>query len=133
MIEKDILRSGNLITRGVRLELHEKETVKLLVELGKEVVLIPPSNTPGRKRPDFEMDGMEWEMKSPIAGSRLTVRRMVCGALLQSENIVLDLRRIKRGEDIALKELEDCFKKFRKVRRMIVIRKSGEFLTWRKK
>lgn len=84
---------GCLTDNGVRLLSHETQTVNRLLEMGNDIELIPPSNTPGRKMPDLEMDGVEWEMKSPIRGSYIALKRLTCAALAQSENLIFDLRR----------------------------------------
>ena len=53
---------GKIIPNGVSLEKHENNTVVFFTNLGHNVELIPPSNTPKAKTPDFMMDGQAWEM-----------------------------------------------------------------------
>lgn len=102
---------------------HEMQTVNRLLEMCKDIELIPPSNTPGRKMPDLEMDGVEWEMKSPIRGSYIALKRLTCAALAQSENLIFDLRRIRKRSDEELAEtnLRILYEKFRRQRRLIII------------
>ena len=113
---------GCLTDNGVRLLSHETQTVNRLLKMGKDIELIPPSNTPSRKMPDLEMDGVEWEMKSPIRGSYIALKRLTCAALAQSENLIFDLRRIRKRSDEELAEtnLRILYEKFRR-QRLIVI------------
>ena len=46
-------------------EKHELNTARYFSEMGKKIKFIRPSNIPEVYRPDFTMDGIEWEMKSP--------------------------------------------------------------------
>ena len=46
-------------------EEKELKTAKFFSERGKNITFIPPSNIPGHRRPDFNMDGLEWEVKLP--------------------------------------------------------------------
>lgn len=129
---KKNVRRGKLKNPGVTLHEHEKMTVDFFLSLGKDLNLIMPSNTPGKKRPDFEMDGVEWEMKCPLTDSPVAIRRLFSSALLQSVNVIFDLRRMKNDEK-AFKLLNQCFKKFRRVRRVMIITKNEELKIWRKR
>lgn len=120
-------KSGKIIPNGVKPEPHEMETFLTFANLGKTIELIVPSNTPHSKRPDFAMDGLEWEAKSPIHNSQRTIERIFYEASNQSYNIVIDLRRIKDNDILpAISTLEKCFTTTRKVRRMYLIAKSGK-------
>ena len=92
---------GKLITNGVKLQPHEEITVEFLIRLGKDIELIPPSNTPHNKRGDLLMDGLIWETKSPVHSNRRAVERVFYAATLQAENLIFDLRRNQRtGERV---------------------------------
>ncbi len=67
------MKIGKIIPNGVSLEKHENETIVFFTNLGRNIELIPPSNIPKTKTPDFTMDGKSWEMKSPQGKSRVTV------------------------------------------------------------
>lgn len=123
---------GKIVLNGVRPELHEMDTFLLFIDIGKTLELIVPSNTPHSRRPDFVMDGVEWEAKSPESGTRRALERVFYDASNQSRNIVIDLRRVKGDDTAAILVLEKCFWSTRKVRRMYIIMKSQKLEFYRK-
>ncbi len=125
-------RAGKIIPHGVKPESHELDTILFFTEMGKDVELIVPSNTPHSKRPDFYMDGLEWEMKSPVVADRRTVERVFYHASHQSANVILDLRRLRGIDEKVVIILEKCFKHTRHVHRMYVITKNGALKFYRK-
>ena len=50
------MKIGKITPNGVSLEKHENDTVVFFTNLGYNIELIPPSNTPKAKTPDFMMD-----------------------------------------------------------------------------
>ena len=125
-------KKGKIIPNGVSLEKHENETVVFFTELGYDVELIPPSNSPKVKTPDFIMDGSEWEMKSPCGKSKVSLEHMVKRATKQSENIVIDLARSKMDEGIAVREIERCFAQISLCRKLKIITKSRKLVEYNK-
>lgn len=125
-------KSGKIIPNGVRPEPHELDTILFFTELGKEVELIIPSNTPHAKTPDLFMDGLNWEIKSPLNNQRRTIERLFYSASNQSSNIIMDLRRLKKGQDGAIATLEKSFKNTRKVRKLYIITKENELKVYKK-
>lgn len=130
---KGSCKKGRIIPNGVSLEKHENDTVVFFTNLGCIVELIPPVLTPNSKTPDFMMDGQAWEMKSPSGNSKNTIERSFRKAARQSENIVLDLRRIKIDTNKALEICEKLFNASRRVRRMRVITGKQELKEFSKK
>lgn len=114
-------RTGKIIPNGVSLEKHENETVVFFTDRHHVVELIPPSNIPKAKTPDFMMDGKPWEMKSPQGKSRATVEHAFKRAAKQSENIIIDLRRTQIATDQAKTSLERLFKASRRVKNLKII------------
>ena len=100
---------GILKQNNVHLEDHEYETVKLLLSLGYDIELIPPSQIKGLRMPDLMMQGIPWEMKAPKGDGKNTVRHTLQNAGHQATNIIVDLRRCRLSEDYALKELDYYF------------------------
>lgn len=111
---------------------HELAIAELLAAQGKDVVFLKPSNIPGVYVPDILIDGLEWEMKSPIGNSNRTIRRNLHKASTQSGNIIFDLSRIGIPEDKCIKELKDAFKESRYIRNMIIVTKSHEMIRLKK-
>lgn len=122
------MKRGKIIPNGVSLEKHENETVVYFTNLGFDIELIPPDKGKGKKRPDFVMDGIEWEMKSPESSGARTIEHAVRGALRQSENIIIDLRRSKLDEERALAQIRFHTNKRTNIKRLVVITKKGKRL-----
>lgn len=124
-------KPGKIIPNGVKPESHEVDLFLLLANVGKTIELIMPSNTPHSRRPDFVMDGVEWEAKSPKFGARRTLERSFYDASNQSSNII-DLRQIKEDDGVAIAVLEKCFRGTRRVRRMYIVTKTWKLKFYKK-
>lgn len=122
------LRKGKIIPNGVSLEKHEYDTILFLTMIGNDIELIPPSNTPGVRTPDFKMNGVEWEMKSPNGNSRSTIEHAFQIASHQSQNIIIDLRRTKIPDSRALHLLGKLMKTSRRAKRLGVVSKEQKLL-----
>ena len=126
------MKVGKIIPNGVSLEKHENDTIVFFTNLGYDIELIPPSNTPKAKTLDFMMGGKAWEMKSPQGKSRATVEHAFKRAAKQSENIIIDLRRTKIPTNQANISLEKLFKTSRRIRNLKVITREQELLDYKK-
>ena len=115
---------GILIQNGVHLEKHEYETVKILLNHGFNIELIPPSRIKNLRMPDITLNGLAWEIKSPIGNGRKTIKNIIQTATHQSENIIIDLRRIKMPEENAMKEIERYFTFSKRIKHIMIIQKS---------
>jgi len=119
-----LMKNGNLKTNGVHLRDHEYATVKLLLENGYDVELIPPSQINGLRMPDIMLHGTPWEMKSPQGGGKCTIMNTIQNGVNQSRNMIVDLRRCKLSDEQALKELKYYLKNSKRLRRLKVITKA---------
>ncbi|MCR5094833.1 MAG: hypothetical protein K6B72_12775 [Lachnospiraceae bacterium] len=126
------MENGNLKTNGVHLRDHEYATVKLLLENGYDVELIPPSQISGLRMPDIMLQGTPWEMKAPEGNGKKTVQNTMQNAAHQSGNVIIDLRRSKMSEDQALRDFEREFQKSKHIKRMKIIKKDSDILDFRK-
>ena len=126
------MEKGQIIPNGVVLDTHEMATVVFLTELGKDVELIPRSNIEGCHTPDIKMDGLDWEMKSPKGSGKWLVKNTVQRAAHQSENIIIDLRRVKLPQEKCLRELEHQFEMSKRIKRMKIITKGKKCLDFDK-
>ena len=122
------MKTGKIIPNGVKLETHEYNTVLFFTTLGKTVELIPPSNVPHTRRPDFIMNGIEWEMKSPKGQTRSNLEHAFQAAVKQSVNIVFDLRRMQMPSDKAVTITKQLFGYSKNAKRLTIITKDGELL-----
>lgn len=126
------MKTGRLIPNGVKLEPHEYDTVLFFTNLGKTIELIKPPATQLTKVADFIMDGLIWEAKSPTVNTHKATERLFYRAASQSPNIIIDLRRIKGHASIPISTLKACFTTSRKVRKMLIINKKEELITFKK-
>lgn len=124
--------NGKITPNGVSLEKHEYATVLLLTEMGYDVELVPRSTREGEHTPDIIIDNLKWEMKSPTGETRNTIKNNIQGALRQSVNVILDLRRVKRPMEKCLRDIEREFTHNKKLRRLLVITKSKKVLDFSK-
>ena len=108
-------------------EKHELATARYFSDRGKDVVFIKPSNIPDHHRPDFLMDDIEWEIKSPTGKGRRTIEKSYGLAASQSKNIIFDLRRIKVPEKQCLAQLKREFDD-KHTHRLLIIKRDGELV-----
>ena len=113
-------------------EKSEFETAKYLAEKGKNIVFIRPSSIPNQHRPDILMDGLEWEIKCPKGKSRRTIENNKRKAIMQSHNIIFDLRHIKLSEDKSIAKLEHEFKINTRLKKIYIIKKDWTLLFYKK-
>ncbi|MBR5620881.1 hypothetical protein IKW75_00075 [Candidatus Saccharibacteria bacterium] len=125
-------KRGKIIPNGVSLEKHENETVVFFTDLGYDIELIPPSNTPKAKTADFLMNGIAWEMKCPQGRSYNSIEHIIPNAAKQSENIILDLRRSFLDESKAIGVIKRRVDQIRKIKRCKVITKDQKVLDIKK-
>ena len=111
----------------------ELKTAKFFSDRGKNITFIPPSNIPGHRRPDFLMDGLEWEVKCPDGGSKRTIERCIVSAEGQSPYIILDLRYVKLSEKFCLSQIEINYKTRSRVKRIFVITKTLQLVEYSSK
>ena len=126
------MKKGILTQNGVHLTDQEYSTVKQLLDKGFDVELIPPSQIKGLHLPDITINGVTWEIKAPEGKSKNTIKHTLQMAEKQSSNVIIDLCRCGLSEDEALKELKRKFGLSKRLRRMIVITKSKDFLDFKK-
>ena len=71
-------------------------------------------------------------MKSPVADGKYTIKNIVQNASHQSENILIDLRRCKISDEIAIKQIRHYFELSKRIRRVKIITKDGKILDYSK-
>ncbi|MBR0093466.1 MAG: hypothetical protein IJP92_17405 [Lachnospiraceae bacterium] len=123
---------GTLKQNGVHLKEHEYKTVKVFLEQGYDVELIPASQIKGFHAPDIMLQGVPWEMKAPQGSGKNTIKNTVQNASHQSENIILDLRRCKLPQDKAAKEAEQKFMLSKRLRRLKIVLDGEKILDFSK-
>lgn len=74
------------------------------------------------------MNGLEWEIKAPKGEGKWLIKNTLKKAQHQSENIIIDLRRIKIPEDKCLPSINREFLHSKRIKRIIIVTKKGELL-----
>ncbi len=127
------MSKGNLTQNGVHLREHEYKTVKLLLEKGYDVELIPPSQIKGLTMPDIMLKGLPWEIKSPNGKSKNNIKHIIQKAKHQSSNIIIDLHRTLLEENYVIEEIKKHFTLSKRLQRLIIIKKNDEIIDITKK
>jgi hypothetical protein len=79
---------------------HELSAALILSKYFKsDVTFLRPKTD---KTPDLEIKNIKWEIKSPRGDGKKTIENNLRGARKQSQNIVVDLRRIKMHQSKAI-------------------------------
>lgn len=118
-------KQGDIIIReGAQVWDHELRTARALTVAGYDVVFLPKSNNSNESSPDVLLDGLIWEMKSPVSDQAKRVQRSLRRGLHRSENIIFDSRRIKKLSDAQVRrELEKWAPQLRHLKRLIYVDK----------
>ncbi|MCL2173706.1 hypothetical protein FWH58_00160 [Candidatus Saccharibacteria bacterium] len=88
---------------------HERRTARALANSGYTVEFIIASRIDGKKSADVLIDGMIFEIKSPITNKITQIEKNLKKANRQAQNIVIDSQRMKNFPD---KKLTEWLKKY---------------------
>ncbi|MDO5481218.1 MAG: hypothetical protein Q4F60_02655 [Candidatus Saccharibacteria bacterium] len=119
---------GRIDKKNVVTEPHEDSTVVYLAQFGFDIELVKPANTYKTKSADAFMMGAIWEMKSPTTFNKATIKADFRKAKSQSNRIIFDLRRVKKNADDVEKQILKIFEGRGRVKKLIIIEKSGKVL-----
>lgn len=120
-----------IVEAGAVPESHEIRTAQVLIKYG-DVKFIKPSRIKNERTPDVEWLGLKWEIKAPKSGDWDGIHNIMRKAAKQSENVIIDLRRLKCRESNPLKATIKIATTFRKIKKLKVITKNGEMLDIKK-
>lgn len=113
-----------VIQSGIDVWRHELRTADALCAAGYGVTFIERKEGKGRSSADVEIDGFEWEIKSPISSSLKNVQKTLRKALHQSCRIVYDSQRVKNLTDAQIeRELRKQVNEFKSIKRVIFVDK----------
>ena len=131
MLKFNIMKLYDILFEdGAEPEGHELNTALYLRKNGMKITFLAPKNVTGVKTPDILIDGVPWEMKSPVSAGARSIEHAFRDAIKQSENILFDLRRSKASDTANLAKIRYVYKLVRgkKVKRVVVITKSQKML-----
>ena len=107
---------------------HEFNLATIISWTCDDVIFIPAANN--RTMPDIRFRGLEWEIKSPIGSSSRTIENNMRLALKQSNNIIIDLQRIKLPDEKCIGVVKRRAEKLGRGYRVMLITKSKNILTF---
>ncbi len=122
------MAKGILKQNNVHLQEHVFATVRLLLEKGYDVELIPPIQAKGVSNTDIYINAIPWELKAPQGDGKNTIRHTMQNAGHQSSSAIVDLRRCKLSQEQAIKELKYYFKLSKRLKRLMVVTRDNELL-----
>ena len=127
-----VKRAGNItIVGNANVWPHEMDTARALARDGRDVEFIDRGGR-GDGCADVRMDGLIWEMKSPRADNVQAIERNVKRARIQSENVIVDSRRMKRVPDAAiLRALEKHSREVKGVSRLLFVNRHGSVIVFK--
>lgn len=124
-----------VVPPGVFIDIHEKLAVDFLAsKMGYDITFLIPNRRKGAKTPDIEMNNLLWEIKSPKGKSSRTIENNLRLALLQSPNIILDLRRMdgRIPTQRLVQEVERRFNDAGAIKHIIVITRQDIAIDFRR-
>lgn len=105
---------------------HELSAALILASHYKtDVVFLRPQ---ANRTPDVDINGVKWEIKSPIGGGKKTIENNFRNARGQSRNVVLDLRRIKMNHNKANARIRAFLSKPHRFKKVLIITKGKKVI-----
>lgn len=105
-------------------ERFEQEAAGIVAEFfGKDAEFIVRQNS---KTPDIAIDGVEWEIKSPLGKGKNNIHHQFARAMKQSKNIIIDAQRSKDDIRRIRSKLKKEASVAKTLRRLILITKEGQ-------
>ena len=100
---------------------HEIDVAEVLVEhFGVDVEFVKTSE---RNTPDFLIDGVLWELKSPQGKGKNNIQRQLQYAAHQSKNVIIDASRSKLHASKIRREVEYQFGIVKSIKRLLYVSK----------
>lgn len=125
-------REGSLfVPNGLHVEPHEMSTARRLQALGKNVRFRPLVHGEGVKNPDFYLDGVLYEAKSPEGAGGSTISNQFAKARKQAQRLVIDLQRCGLPDDVALQQIARRFHGQKRIREVIAFDHLGRVTIFR--
>ena len=105
---------------------HEIDVAIILAEqLKSDVEFVPTSN---HNTPDFLINGVLWELKSPQGTGKNNIQRQLQYASHQSVNVIISANRSKMHYTKIRREVESQFKITKAVKRLLFVSKDKKVI-----
>lgn len=121
-------KSQIIIPGGLTPWPHELRVANILALAGHTVEFLP---TGTQKTADILLDGIEYEIKSPLTDKANTLEHMLKRALRQSPNLIIDSSRTngkKIRDDQIRKFLISKARRHKQIKRMLFITRKGQVI-----
>lgn len=105
---------------------HELSAALILANYFKsDIIFLRPQID---KTPDIDVGGMKWEIKSPKGDGKRTIDNNFRTARKQSQNIVIDLRRIKMHQNKVTARINFFLLTNHNFKKVLIITKSKKII-----
>lgn len=105
---------------------YELSAAELLARYFKtDVEFVVRSN---HKTPDFLINGLKWELKSPTGSGKYNIQHQIKSAAKQSSNVVIDVRRSKMHMAKIRVEVQRQFDFTKPIKRLLLIDKTKHII-----
>lgn len=105
---------------------HELSAALILASYFKcDIIFLRPEK---HKTPDLDANGVKWEIKSPRGDGKKTIENNFRAARKQSENIILDLRRIKMHQSKPTVRINHFLSQPHRFKRVLIITKNNKVI-----
>ncbi len=126
MDNKNIKRGRIIIPGGRKPWPHELRIANILAMAGHNIEFLSESNI---STADILLDGVEYEIKSPLTNKPDKLERNIKRGLKQSKNIIFDSSRIKNMRDDNLRRfLTKKAKEQKQIGELVLITKRGQII-----
>lgn len=120
---KNIERPGVFVPSNCKPWPQEIRVAKILASQGHYVEFIKENNY---KTADIILDGITFEIKSPLSDKHNSLEHILKKALRQSNNIIIDISRISKDREGSILNSLAMEKQYRKqIKKLIMITKDG--------
>ena len=115
-----------VIPAGKKIWPHELRVAEILAMAGYDVEFLEEINL---YRGDILLNGVEYEIKSPITSKSNSLEHVLKRALKQSSNIIIDTSRMKKSRDDNTRKFLINQIRFRKqIKHLLMITKKGQIV-----
>lgn len=119
-----------IIPAGIHPWPHELRVAEILALSGHIVEFLPTKST---KTADILLDGIEYEIKSPLTSKANSLEHVLKKALRQSPNIIFDSSRMRKIKDNKIQNfLSTQFSIRTTIKNLILITKAGKIIQIKK-
>lgn len=123
-------RQGKIIApSNLNIQEHEMNSARAIADAGYDVEFAHRTWGNRITSPDVVVNGVVWEMKSPIASDRKAIERNLRKACKQSPNVIFDSQRMKGASDVETeRRLRSLSEHIRSLRRLWFINHKREII-----